>query len=208
MFIDYPVIEFLLNQDVIPLSSSVYEISPGFELENLYKHYYRQGLLTLEEKQNEAFAIISSDQSNRTEESSEILGTLMLLFGAEVTIKNYREIMGKSGLVHDLAISPSDVSREGDKYASINGFNATPLTVGKYILSIEAGIFDGIVGLGNFTCQPAMNAQAIIRSLAIKNDVPYTTLDCEGPWISANQKRLLETVAVQAKRIRKAKNCS
>jgi len=208
MFVDYPVIEFLLNQDVIPLSSSAYEITPGFEMENLYKHYYRQGLLTLEEKQNEAFAIISSDQSNRTEESSEILRTLMLLFGAEAIIKNYREIMGKSGLVHDTAISMSDVSSEGDKYASINGFNATPLTVGKYILSIKAGIFDGIVGLGNFTCQPAMNAQAIIRSLAIKNDVPYTTLDCEGPWISANQKRLLETVAVQAKRIRKAKNCS
>ena len=51
-----------------------------------------------------------------------------------------------------------------------------------------------------------MNSQAIIRPLANKNDIPYAAIDCEGPWISTNQRRLLETIAIQAKRVRKKKN--
>lgn len=60
--------------------------------------------------------------------------------------------------------------------------------------------------LGSFNCQPAMNSQAVIRPLANTGDVPYVAMDCECPWISTNQRRLLETVAVQAKRIRKMKS--
>ena len=51
-----------------------------------------------------------------------------------------------------------------------------------------------------------MNSQAIIRPLANKSDIPYAAIDCEGPWISTNQRRLLETIAIQAKRVRKEKN--
>ncbi len=55
--------------------------------------------------------------------------------------------------------------------------------------------------MGSFNCQPAMNSQAIIRPLANKCNIPYASIDCEGPWISTNQRRLLETIAVQAKRV-------
>jgi hypothetical protein len=51
-----------------------------------------------------------------------------------------------------------------------------------------------------------MNSQAIIRPLANKSEIPYAAVDCEGPWLSSNQKRLLETIAVQAKRLRRKKN--
>ena len=60
--------------------------------------------------------------------------------------------------------------------------------------------------MGTFTCQPAMNSQAIIRPLANKCDIPYAAIDCEGPWISTNQRRLLETIAIQANRVRREKN--
>ena len=84
----------------------------------------------------------------------------------------------------------------------------TPQIVGRFLYSVEEQIFDGLINLGTFNCQPAMNSQAIIRPLANKSEVPYAAIDCEGPWISSNQKRLLETIAVQAKRLRKKKNYS
>jgi hypothetical protein len=31
-------------------------------------------------------------------------------------------------------------------------------------------------------------------------------LDCEGPWLSANQLRLLESLTLQARRVRQSKN--
>ena len=77
--------------------------------------------------------------------------------------------------------------------------------VGPIVLVNTAGFYDGLINLGCFNCQPAMNSQAIIRPLANEGNMPYSAIDCEGPWISANQKELLETVAMQAKRLRKEK---
>ena len=51
-----------------------------------------------------------------------------------------------------------------------------------------------------------MNSQAIIRPLANKSDNLYAAIACEFPWLSTNQRRFLETFAIQAKRVRKKKN--
>ena len=99
-----------------------------------------------------------------------------------------------------------DLFEEGNKYVSSNSISETPVIVGRFLHSIKDGIYDGLVNLGTFNCQPAMNSQAIIRPLANKSDIPYAAIDCEGPWISTNQRRLLETIAVQAKRVREKKN--
>ena len=99
-----------------------------------------------------------------------------------------------------------DLFEEGNKYVSANSISETPIIVGRFLYSIKDGIYDGLVNLGTFNCQPAMNSQAIIRPLANKCDIPYAAIDCEGPWISTNQSRLLETIAIQAKRVRKEKN--
>ena len=95
---------------------------------------------------------------------------------------------------------------EGHKYASANSMTETPLITGRFLYSIKEQIYDGLINLGTFNCQPAMNSQAIIRPLANKSEVPYAAIDCEGPWISSTQIRLLETIGVQAKRLRKKKN--
>ena len=82
----------------------------------------------------------------------------------------------------------------------------TGVTVGRYVCSERQGLYDGLINLGCFNCQPAMNSQAIIRPLAGDARVPYVAIDCEGPWLSANQTDALETVAVQATRVRGEKN--
>ena len=120
--------------------------------------------------------------------------------------KMFRRIMGKSGLLFDSYVEIDKLLEEGSKYASANSMTETPLITGRFLYSIKEQIYDGLVNLGTFNCQPAMNSQAIIRPLANKSDIPYAAIDCEGPWISSNQKRLLETIAVQAKRLRKKKN--
>ena len=114
--------------------------------------------------------------------------------------------MGKSGLLFDSYVEIDKLMEAGNKYASSNSMTETPQIIGRYLYSLKEQIYDGLINLGTFNCQPAMNSQAIIRPLANKSDVPYAAIDCEGPWISSNQLRLLETIAVQAKRLRKKKN--
>ena len=99
-----------------------------------------------------------------------------------------------------------DIAKAGHRVASYNGFTETSVTAGRYICAMEGNVFDGLINLGTFNCQPAMNSQAVIRPLANASDTPYVAMDCERPWISANQRRLLETLSVQAKRVRREKN--
>ncbi len=94
----------------------------------------------------------------------------------------------------------------GKKFPSFLVFPETTVTTGRFVCSVKSGLYDGLVNLGSFNCQPAMNAQAVIRPLANASDMPYVAIDCEGPWLSAGQLRLLENVAVQAKRMREKKN--
>jgi len=119
--------------------------------------------------------------------------------------KRCREVMSRSGLLFDEHIPFTRIVEQGHRYATHNGFTETSVTVGRYLCAVETGRFDGIVNLGSFNCQPAMNAQAVIRPLANAGRTPYAALDCEGPWISTAQRRLLETLAVQARRVRKEK---
>ncbi len=114
--------------------------------------------------------------------------------------------MEASGLMYDESIPFLDIAEEGHKYASHLGVTETTVTAGRFVCSVKSGLYDGLVNLGSFNCQPAMNAQAVIRPLANASDVPYVALDCEGPWLSAGQLRLLENVAVQARRLREKKN--
>ncbi|MHA2283103.1 MAG: hypothetical protein ACXAC5_19860 [Promethearchaeota archaeon] len=92
------------------------------------------------------------------------------------------------------------------EFASINAITETPMIIGRFINSLQSGVYDGLINLSTFNCQPAMNSQPIIRPIANKSDIPYAALDCEGPWLSTNQLRLLETIAVQAKREHRRKN--
>jgi len=116
--------------------------------------------------------------------------------------KKARDAMAPSGLLFDEHIPFPRIVEAGHRYATHNGFTETSVTVGRYLCALETGRFHGIVNLGSFNCQPAMNSQAILRPLANVAPVPYAALDCEGPWISTSQRRVLETLAVQARRAR------
>lgn len=121
-------------------------------------------------------------------------------------IKKWRKIIGKTGLLFEEEISLKELLDDCREKISCFAFNETMSTTGRFIQSIKSNYYDGIINLGTFNCQPAMNSQAVMRPLANKSEMPYISIDCEGPWFSSNHLRLLETIIVQAKRVREKKN--
>ncbi len=202
LFVHEPVTDYFLNQGIVPKLVDFNEGACWIESEDITRFGFKRGLT----KPEDQFA-----NSPRKKDGPGALAArkskIGLLF-IESIQKQYRNIMGTSGLLFDEPLPFSNLADAGHKYVSYNAFTESSTTVGRYLCSVESGLYDGLVNLGSFNCQPAMNSQAIIRPLANKSDIAYAALDCEGPWISTNQRRLLESIAVQAKRLRTKKNAT
>jgi len=204
MFVHYPLTNYFIGQDIIPKVVDAAEGMLWLTSESIMRTGFKRGLIKPEKQFNMPALFLSwIFERNHKAEAKDVLKKRIGLFCVDRMMKQFRKIMAKSGLMFDTHISFPDLAAAGHKYVTYNGFTETPVTTGRYLHAIELGLYDGLINLGSFNCQPAMNSQAIIRPLANKNDVPYAALDCEGPWLSANQRRLLETIAVQAKRAKK-----
>ena len=174
--------------------------------ESTIRYGFKKGFITPKEQFNEQLLDSYNSDENERKEVLRVKRNKNALNFLNSQCKMFKKIMRKSGLMFDPFIDFIDLFEEGNKYVSTNSISETPIIVGRFLYSIKDGIYDGLVNLGTFNCQPAMNSQAIIRPLANKCDIPYAAIDCEGPWLSTNQYRLLETIAIQAKRVRKEKN--
>jgi len=206
MFDHYPIEEFFLQKGIITKVSDLAEAMTLLLSEKIIKFGLKKGLLTPKEQFDDSLINYSELDEQDQKEATKAKRSRNMINFLDSQCKMYRRIMGKSGLLFDSYVEIDKLLEKGHKHASVNSMTETPQIVGRYLYSVEEQIFDGLINLGTFNCQPAMNSQAIIRPLANKSEVPYAAIDCEGPWISSNQKRLLETIAVQAKRLRKRKN--
>jgi len=194
LFIHFPISNYFIEQGIIPKVIDIAEGTCWVESEDMFRHGFRKGFIS----PSEQFAYSPSRKED--DRAVEIRKARFGLKVIESAQQRYREAMKPSGLVFDNLIPFQEIVTAGHEFASNNGFTETTVTTGRYICSAKNGLFDGLVNMGSFNCQPAMNSQAIIRPLTNTFDIPYIALDCEGPWISTNQQRLLETLAVQAKR--------
>ncbi|HEC39753.1 hypothetical protein LCGC14_0320650 [marine sediment metagenome] len=203
----YPVEKYFLEMGIIP---KVVEYA-GELTELLFSYYivsfgFKRGYTTPKEQFDESLI----DYSNLTEKElreakrAKMYKNASKVFNSQCQL--YRKIIEETGLLFDPQISFEDLLEKGNEFATVIGSTETPMITGKFITSLQSGVYDGLINLSTFNCQPAMNSQPIIRPLANKSDIPYAALDCEGPWLSTNQLRLLETIAVQAKRERRRKN--
>jgi len=206
MFDHYPIEEFFLKKGIITKVSDLAEAMTLLLSEKILKFGLKKGLLTPKEQFDESLINYTELSQQEQKEASKAKRSKTVINFLDTQCKVYRRIMRKSGLLFDSYVEIDKLLEEGNKHASANSMTETPQIVGRFLYSIKEQIFDGLINLGTFNCQPAMNSQAIIRPLANKSEVPYAAIDCEGPWISSNQKRLLETIAVQAKRLRRKKN--
>ncbi|MFX1389131.1 MAG: hypothetical protein ACFE9Z_03600 [Promethearchaeota archaeon] len=206
MFDHYPIEEFFLERGIITKVVDIVESMSLILAENTIRYGFKKGFITPKEQLNDQlleFGILTENERRNALRAKRNKSALNFL---ESQCKIFKRLMKKSGLIFDPFIDFVDLIEEGGKYVSSNSLSETPVITGRFLHSIKDGIYDGLVNLGTFNCQPAMNSQAIIRPLANKSDIPYAAIDCEGPWISTNQRRLLETIAIQAKRVREKKN--
>ncbi len=202
IFVHYPVTEYFIQQGIIPKVVDVAEGACWLESEDVSRYGFKHGFITPSEQ------LSCSPPRKNKKEAVKARKSRFGLKRIDTLQKKFRKIMETSGLLFDHHTSFPEIMEEGHKYVSYNGFTETTVTTGRYVCSEKDRLYDGFINLGSFNCQPAMNSQAIIRPLANASDVPYVALDCEGPWISANQRRLLEAVVVQAKRLKDRKNAS
>jgi predicted nucleotide-binding protein (sugar kinase/HSP70/actin superfamily) len=200
LFVHDPVTDYLIEQGILPKLVPYSESLCWLAAETVVRYGFRHGLITPKEQ----FAHNPS-RENR-EEALRVRQSRFSVTLVTSVEKRFRSLLEPSGLMFDQVIPFLDIAEAGHRYASHIGFTETTVTAGRFVCSVDKGLYDGLVNLGSFNCQPAMNAQGIIRPLANARDVPYVALDCEGPWLSANQLRLLETLAVQARRVRAGKN--
>lgn len=196
IFVHYPVSEYFLDQSILVKVVDVAEGALWIESEGFVRVALKNGIT--EPVQQMAFKPPREDRD-------DAIRVRMSRYGVNVIdahLKQLRSIMAKSGLMFEDHIEFSKILEAGHRHVSNNAFSETSIAVGRFVCSEASNVYDGLVNLGCFNCQPAMNSQAVIRPLASRSAMPYIALDCEGPWISANQTRLLEALAVQARRKR------
>jgi predicted nucleotide-binding protein (sugar kinase/HSP70/actin superfamily) len=206
IFDHYPIEDFFLNKGIIVKVLDLAEFMSLLLSESTMRFGFKRGKFTPKEQFEELSRDLSDLNEADSREARRARRNRDTINFLNSQCQSYRKIIGKSGLLFDSHVDIVTILEEGNKYVSSNSMTETPEVTGRFIHSVKEGHYDGLINLGTFNCQPAMNSQAIIRPLANKSDIPYAAIDCEGPWISTNQRRLLETVAVQAKRLRKQKN--
>ncbi|MHA2039743.1 MAG: hypothetical protein ACW98X_25285 [Promethearchaeota archaeon] len=206
LFNHYPVEKYFLEKGIIVKVVDIVESLNLMLSESVLRYGFRKSILNPKQQFEEALLDISAikeEYKRDAQKAKRNIDKMKFLTSQCIT---YRKIMNKSGLLFDPHVDYWDLIEEGNKYVTSNSMTETPVITGRFIHSINSGVYDGLINMGAFNCQPAMNSQAIIRPLANKSDIPYAAIDCEGPWISTNQYRLLETIAIRAKRIREEKN--
>jgi len=206
LFNHYPVEEYFLEKGIIVKVVDLVESLNLLISEPVLRYGFKKGILTPKQQFEEASLDLSFVEERYKRDAEKAKRGLMKMEFLNSQCNAFRKIMSKTGLLFDPQVDYVDLIEEGNKYVTSNSLTETPVITGRFIHSIKSGVYDGLINIGAFNCQPAMNSQAIIRPLANKSEIPYAAVDCEGPWLSSNQKRLLETIAVQAKRLRRKKN--
>ncbi len=200
LFVHDPVTDYLLEQGILPKLVPYSESLCWLAAETVVRHGFRHGLITPREQYSHKPPRASREEALAFRQSRF---NVTLVTSVE---RRFRNVMDASGLMFDEPVPFLEIAEGGHPYASHIGFTETTVTTGRFVCSVDRGLYDGLVNLGSFNCQPAMNAQAIIRPLANRADMPYVALDCEGPWLSTSQIKLLEALVVQARRNHRRKS--
>jgi len=207
VYCHYPVENYFLDKGIIPKVVDGIESIEWYLTEHAVRYGFKRGIMAARDqlKLRKILLSTSTFYNNPKEVFMALLSSLLARY-AHWKTDRYRKIMSKSGLLFDEPPSYKDIYYISSDYVSHIGFTEVSITTGRFLHAQKTGIYDGIINLGCFNCSPAMNSQAIIRPLANKSNIPYAAIDVEGPSITTNQRRVLETIAVQVKRKKLAKN--
>ena len=121
--------------------------------------------------------------------------------------KYLRDISDRSGLTFDKFSNFLEIIKEGNKILPYNIHHENNPVVGRYLCSVEDGVFDGILHVSTINC-PSMQVQSLVHSLSTQNDIPFAAIEMDGPDLTEKQLRLMENVAIKAKHRRLKKSRS
>lgn len=196
----HPVVQYFISQGIIPKVTNFTQFPFIMISENYVRYGFKRGKIAL--KDHMKMVPFMLNLLNPKTDYKEYLGAVGSLIGSKIfdmLMKKYHKIASLSGLLCNEYIPMVEICIAGDSLASVNTFTESFEAIGSYLMYSKTGTYDGLMHLCSFNCQPAVNAQAIIRSQSSSNDIPFASIDMEGPWLSSGQIRTLETLAVQAK---------
>ncbi|MCP4181672.1 MAG: hypothetical protein GY756_28230 [bacterium] len=209
LFDHHPVTEYFENQNIIVKQIDITEGLIAFQCEDLYRYCIANNILDPNDQFKyrlyliPLFKVVLKNSLGMHSKNKSIFKAIEARIAVgylEFMIKRYRKFLMHSDLLFDEFISFKKLVTEGNKYITNNAMTESSINVGRYLNTINNNVFDALINLGTFNCQPAMNSSAVLRSIVNKYDMPYVSMDCDGGELSANQIRLLESLVVQAKR--------
>lgn len=206
-FIREPIAEYCYRQGVIPKIVDFSEFILFLFSECARRYGFKKGYDNLNQHLNLGSMFLSflDFKQNKREIKNAVSSRITLELGNFLS-RRFRNLLQTSGVIFDKHVSLISLLKDGQKFINPNIFHEADVPLGKYMKSIESGVFDGLVHIATFSCQPSINSQAAIRAISHQYDIPFVGLEMEGPWLLANHQRLLENVVVQARRLRIIKN--
>ncbi len=192
--------EFFFTHNIIPKVINLSDYVLYAEAELMTRFGIKRGISD-PGKHSNILPILFSIFSYPPKEIYMALHSRVIVQSAGVIVKLLSKFAQKSGLIYDKYVPFSTLIKKGHPYASFNTYDETTLPVGRFIHSIEQKIYDGLLNVGGFNCQPTINSMAVIRPLSNQYDIPYAAIDLEGNHVSPTHYRLLENIVVQSRRV-------
>ena len=197
--IHHPLADYFCEKGIIPKVVDFSEFILYLESEFMMRFSFRQGRHTPEAQFKTApFVLALLNPRSRFKEARRALLSKMVVDGGSFLIKRYKKIAKKSGLIYDSYVPFKEIIQAGNQYIPYNTYCEAIAAVGRFLCTKGSGVFNGFLHVATFNCQPSMDAQAVIRNQANQGDLPFCAIDVETPQIMAQQRRLLETLTIQA----------
>lgn len=203
-FFHHNVSDYFIEQGIIPKVSDLTDIVLHPEAFRLKEYGHKTGRSKIKDQVKLLPLVLSYlDWKNDFEEIKSAYRSISVILAHEYLNRYFRRLTKKSGLVWDTFVPFTDIVTAGNEYYCENCDVESTESLGRYVLSnSEEGRYDGMVHMGSFSCMSSTIAQTAIWPLTKNYDVPFAYMDVESTEISIDQLKLLEAVAVRAKRLR------
>jgi predicted nucleotide-binding protein (sugar kinase/HSP70/actin superfamily) len=202
MLLHRPVSDYFIDCGIIPkvvdFTGFIYLINTEY----CAREGLKRGRIRLEDQIKLAPLMMSlCDYKTNHKEVITAIKSVLVIKAIDALRKRYHHMARMDRVpFSNRYVSLREVTCEGNRIASVNPITETYKAVGEYVVLSRSDQYDGLMNIAGFNCQPAINAQTITRSLAATSDIPYASLDMEGPWLSASQVRILEGLSLQVRR--------
>ncbi len=204
IFVDGPVRDFFEERGILTKTSEISEFMCFLESEDVVRLGFSYGYTQPAEQASLPVLLTELLREEDKDTAIRAARSRLHIGFIEMLDRRWRRIAAESGLLFNPYVSFGEITGEGHKHISVNGYTEAPITVGRYAATVMSGAFDGFVNVGAFNCAPANAASAVIHSLCLCTDIPYAIIEADGDSITPSQLRQLETVAAQCQRRRHA----